>query len=313
MHRNRTHRVLFPVSIAVVAALSFAAVAGAQHGGPHGPQRLSPAPVAIEVPAAGLTLPMQDVGGRPVVDVRINGKGPYRFIFDTGASLTVIDSELKDALALPPVPGMRAAAPGHGGPAPTILSVDSLAVGGATLRGLTVALLPFSGLPGDPRPRGVLSALSFPGHLVTFDYPAKKIRIAKGKLGDPDSLTTFGYDTDDLLPTVQVRVAGRDIRVHLDTGSGYGLMLPNRYLEELPLASKPEPGGTAKVHGSENPITKARVDGAIKIGKYTLDLPEVMFADLKTPLGVRGNLGYLALRTFVVTLDPRNRRIRLER
>jgi hypothetical protein len=181
------------------------------------------------------------------------------------------------------------------------------------LRGLTVAFLPLGGLPGDPRPRGVLSALAFHGHLVTFDYPAKKIRITKGKLGDPDSLTTFAYDTDDPLPTVQVRVADRDIRVHLDTGSGYGLVLPNRYLEEVPLASKPEPGGTAKVHGSENPITKARVDGAIKVGRYTLDLPEVMFADLKTPIGVRGNLGYLALRTFVVTLDPRNRRIRLER
>ena len=203
MHRIRTRRALAPAVVAALAALAYAAVALAQHGGPHGPMRISPAPVAVEVPAVGLTLPMQDVGGRPVVDVRINGKGPYRFIFDTGASLTVIDSELKDELALSPVPGMRAAAPGHGGPAPTILSVDSLVVGSATLRGLTVALMPFSGLPGDPKPRGVLSALSVHGHLVTFDYPAKKIRIAKGKLGDPDSLTTFAYDTDDPLPTVQ--------------------------------------------------------------------------------------------------------------
>jgi hypothetical protein len=309
MHRNLAQRALPLVAVAACAA-----VAAAQHGGAHGPQRISPAPVAVEVPAAGLTLPMQDAGGRPVVDVRINGKGPYRFIFDTGASLTVIDAELKETLALHPVPGMRAAAPGHGGPAPTIASVESLAVGSATLRGATVALMPLGGLPGDPRPRGVLSALSFPGHLVTFDYPAKKIRIAKGKLGDPDSMTTFAYESDDPLPTVPVRVAGREVRVHLDTGSGYGLMLPNRFLEELPLASKPEPGGTAKVHGGEAPITKARVNGAIKVGRHTIDLPEVTFADLKGGFGPpRGNLGYLALRTFVVTLDPRNRRVRLAR
>ena len=93
MHRNLMQRALPLVAIAACAA-----VAAAQHGGAHGPQRISPAPVAVEVPAAGLTLPMQDAGGRPVVDVRINGKGPYRFIFDTGASLTVIDAELKEIL-----------------------------------------------------------------------------------------------------------------------------------------------------------------------------------------------------------------------
>jgi hypothetical protein len=287
------------------------AVAHAQHGG--GQPRMSPAPVAVEVPSGGVTLPMQDVGGRPVVEVRINGKGPYRFIFDTGASITVIDSDLKDELKLPVAPGVSAA-PGHG-PAPSIVSVEALSVGGATLKGVIAALMPLGNLlTMDPRPRGVLSASSFPGHLVIFDYPGRKIALRKGKLEASDSANTFAYGADDPLPTVPVRVAGHETRVHLDTGSGYGLMLPTRFLEELPLASKPEPAGKARVHGGEYPITKAKVDGPIMIGAHKLDLADVSFTDMKPGFGpARGNIGYEVLRNFVVTLDSRSRRIRLVR
>jgi hypothetical protein len=297
--------------LTAVAVSAGAALAHAQHGGP---VHMSPMPVAVEVPAAGVTLPMQDVGGRPVVEVRINGKGPYRFILDTGASMTVIDSELKNELKLKAVPGMRAAAPGHG-PAPEIVSVDALRVGGATLKGVTVALMPLGKLlTGEQRPRGVLSASVFPGHLVTFDFPGRKIVLKKGALAASDTSTTLAYGTDDLLPTLPLTIAGRETRVQLDTGSGYGLMLPTRFLEELPLASKPEPGGTARVHNGEAPITKARVDGPIALGPYALELPDVSFADVKALYGPpRGNIGYQVLREFVVTLDSRNRLVRLVR
>jgi predicted aspartyl protease len=257
---------------------------------------------------------MQDFGGRPIVDVRVNGKGPYRFILDTGASMTVIDAALKAELKLPTMPGMRAAAPGHG-PAPEIVSVDSLSVGGARLRGVTAALMPLGAfLTGEQAPRGVLSASVFPGHLVTFDYPSRRIVLKRGALERADSTTTHAYGEDDPLPTVPIRIAGREMRVHLDTGSSSGLMLPARFLEELPLASKPQPGGTAKMHGGEVAVTKARVDGPIAIGRYTLDLAEVSFADLKPGFGPpRGNIGFQVLRQFVVTLDSRNRLVRLAR
>lgn len=305
-------RALAPLTLSLALATACATVAHAQHGG--GPPRMPPPPVAVEVPAAGITLPMLDEGGRPVVEVRVNGKGPYRFILDTGATITVIDLALKDELKLPPVPGMRPAAPGHG-PMPEIASVDSLGMGGATLRGVTVALMPLGQLlKGEQRPRGVLSALAFPGHLVTFDYPSRRIAVKKGALEAADSASIHSYPEDDPLPTVPLRIAGRDMRVQVDTGSGSGLMLPTRFLEELPLASKPTPAGTAKMHSGEVPVTKARVDGPIAIGRYTLDLPEVSFADLKALHGPpRGNIGYGVLRDFVVTLDSRNRRVRLVR
>lgn len=45
---------------------------------------------------------MDNIGGRPLVNVMINGKGPYPFILDTGASITAVDPDLIKELALPP-------------------------------------------------------------------------------------------------------------------------------------------------------------------------------------------------------------------
>ncbi len=54
----------------------------------------------LDVPAGGTTVPMLDLGGRPMVDVRINGKGPYAVILDTGANVTAIDEALVNELGL---------------------------------------------------------------------------------------------------------------------------------------------------------------------------------------------------------------------
>lgn len=290
----------------LLVALSPAAFA--QHRGP------APAPESVEVPEAGTTLAMGDAGGRPTVDVTIDGKGPYKFIVDTGAHISVIDSKLQEELSLAPAPGVRAAAPG-GRPAPTVITMKEVRVGDTVLRGVIGAVMPLNSLmSGDEAPRGVLSASSFPGYLVTFDYPSRQLTIARGALAEDDPKSIFGYTTDEPLPTVPITIAGKEARVHLDTGSGYGLSLPLRYLEELPLASEPQEAGKAKTLMGEYPVSSARVKGPIALGGYTLDLQDVRFSDVGPAPGiVSGNIGYEVLRTFAVTLDSKNRLIRLTR
>src|SRR5690348_14656944 len=97
-------------------------VQGQTHVGPE-----VPAPARIEVPREGVTIPMQDMGGRPVVELRINGEGPYRFILDTGATATVVSDELSRELSLTPAPGVQVASVG-GGPAPAIVVIHELRI-----------------------------------------------------------------------------------------------------------------------------------------------------------------------------------------
>jgi hypothetical protein len=66
-------------------------------------------------------------------------------------------------------------------------------------------------------------------------------------------------------------------------------------------------------HGGEFQVSIARLKGTIELGKYKLDLDEVRFSDVRPGPGpAPGNVGYDVLRHFVVTLDSKNRRIRLD-
>jgi predicted aspartyl protease len=51
--------------------------------------------------AGAARVPMNEIAGEEVVQVSINGAGPYDFILDTGSNVTVIRSELARKLKLP--------------------------------------------------------------------------------------------------------------------------------------------------------------------------------------------------------------------
>jgi hypothetical protein len=296
------------ISLALVASTLPATVQAQMHG----PQ--IPGPTGVEVPQDGVTVPMQDMGGRPVIELQINGKGPYRFVLDSGALTTVVSDELSRELSLTPPPGVQVASVGSG-PAPAIVLIHDVHIGDAVLKDMIAATMPLGGLlKGENAPRGVLSAACFPGYLLTYDYPGKRISIKKGALASADSKSIFQYTEDQLLPTVPLRVAGRDTQVHLDTGSPFGLTLPVKFLADLPLASQPKEAGTVRTGGGEFPVSIAPVNGTIELGKYGLALDEIRFSDARPGPGpgpAVGNIGYGVLRDFVVTLDSKNRRIQL--
>ena len=257
------------------------------------------APHAVSVPAPGDTFTMLDFGGRPVVEAIINGKGPFKLIVDTGASVTVLDTSLATQLGL----------------AGTDAEVEELRIGLVALARLDVFVAPISRmLHGDDVPRGVLSASAFPGHLVTFDYPARKFVVQRGALPQADGRTVFSYKGDDL-PAVPVNVAGREISVHLDTGAPYALALPTRYMKELPLEGEPVRMGMARTHAGELPIYQATLNGEVALGDHKLPSRRLRFTDVVPDPHAkpRGQVGGEALKDFVLTLDSSNERLRLAR
>jgi hypothetical protein len=256
----------------------------------------------IEVAAEGASVPMLDIGGRPVVEVMINGKGPFPFILDTGATQTVIDSSLSDELS----------------PSSSDSTlIKELIIGSIKLTDLETDSGPVTAMFGkvDKPPRGVLSALSFSGYLLTLDYPRKKIALRKGALAEADARTIFSYGADEILPIVSVKVAGREVKVHLDTGAPFGVSLPTKYKDQLPLTAPAQQKGKARTHAGDYPVFQGTVDGEIAIGEFKLSSREISFTDVVPHPGAtpQGQLGYAALREFVVTLDSANRRIKFAR
>jgi hypothetical protein len=255
----------------------------------------------LELPPEGASMPMLDIGGRPVVEVKISGKGPFPFILDTGATQTVIDPGLSEELA----------SSGDHNP------IKELTFGPVKATGVEALVLPVTAMFGkiDKPPRGALSAQSFPGYLLRFDYPGKKITLLKGALPDSDGRRIFAYGVDDPLPAVPLKVGGEEVKVHLDTGAPFALALPTKYKDQLRLAAPAVEKGKATTHSGEFPIFEGTVDGDIEIGEFKLPSRDLAFTDVALHPGAapQGQLGYAALRDFVVTLDSANRRVQFAR
>src|SRR4051812_38392317 len=257
----------------------------------------------IDVPPGGTTVPMLDLGGRPMVEVRINGKGPYAVLLDTGATVTVIDETLMKEL------GAEAQSSGA-------FEIDELRVGDLVVHGFQARALR-GGLPalGGAAPLyGILSAAAFPGNLVLLDYPQRRVTIKPGALPAPDDQRVFEYYADEELPVIPVTIAGHLFRIHLDSGSPSGVTLPTKYASELPLIAPPVEVGHARTQAGTFPVSLATLNGTIAIGAYLLELKDVKFSDLRPGAepGI-GNVGGEVLRGFIVTFDAKNRRVKLER
>jgi len=267
-----------------VFAISLTAVAAAQRT------------ARIDAPAGGVTVPMKSFGGRPVVDVTINGDA-HAMVLDTGASRTVIDPERLGGETGPGV-------------------VKALGIGALKLYDLAVGRQRLPTLPNPPAdvPVGVLSASEFPGYLLTLDYPKQTISITRGALPPADGKRVFEYDASHVLPVAPVVVAGRTCIIHVDSGAPSGVMLPMHYARELPLAAELTPAGKARTVAGEFEVFTAPVKGAITLGEFTLDVPSVRFSDLRPgPAPGIGHFGYEVLKEFRLTFDSANRRLRFER
>lgn len=253
----------------------------------------------------GVTVPMLDFGGRPVIEVKINGAGPYRMIIDTGASRTVIDPSYNG---------------GQTGPT----TLTSFEIGALRIENVRVGSQALLGgdVPAD-FPKGVVSASMFPGSLVTFDFPARTITFRKGALPAPDGKRIFQYAADEALPVAPIRVAGREFVIHVDTGSPGGVMLPLRYgqltdggnkADLLPLTGEVTKVGSARTVAGQFDMFAGTINGTIQLGDFPIATKEVRFSDLRPgPKPGIGNMGCELLKEFKVTLDSANRRLKFDR
>jgi hypothetical protein len=257
----------------------------------------------IDLPTGGTTVPMLDLGGRPMVEVRINGKGPYALLVDTGANVTVIDETFVKEL------GVDVQSNGT-------FQIDELRLGDVVVHGFQAHVFR-GGLPalGGAAPlRGILSAAAFAGNLVVLDYPQHRVTIKPGALPAADDQRVFEYHPDEELPVIPVTIAGHVYRIHMDSGAPSGVTLPTKYASELPLVAPPVEVGHARTQAGTFPVSLATLNGTIAIGAYLLELKDVKFSDLRPGAepGI-GNVGGEVLRGFIVTFDAKNRRVKLER
>jgi predicted aspartyl protease len=261
-------------------------------------------------------------GAQPLVLVpaSVNGEGPFQFVFDTGAGISLLDPALARRLGVEKgeVKEGRVA----GGRVEVSLGrVDALRVGGALVEDLQVALLDLSDLrrATGAEVDGDLGYNFLQHFAVTLDYQARELRLVRG------GAAASGGETADLpfrlgqpskpLVLVPVLVNGMGpYSFALDTGASMTLVAPD-LAQSLGIHGQPAPAITTG-GGHTTPVSIGRA-GSIAIGTAVRhDLP-ILIAGFLGPLGeavgehLDGVIGYNFLNGFEVTLDYPAERLRL--
>jgi hypothetical protein len=141
------------------------------------------------------------LSGHLAVQVKVNGKGPYRLIFDTGAPMVLLSTRVgKEAGLLGG--GKKAARPAGLMMMPGQVRVDKLEVGSVTANGFNAIVLdhptvkaiadvfgPIDGIVGFP---------FFARYRTTIDYQAKEL-----------TFTPSGYKPGDVLEAIMASLMGQ--------------------------------------------------------------------------------------------------------
>ena len=107
------------------------------------------------------------------IGVQINGRGPFRFVVDTGADRSVLAEDVASNLSLPRGPQVMVEGVIRSVPADTV-KVEQLAVGPVTCQNLSVPVLPRSQLMAD----GYLGLDVIDGYRVTLDFKNSELLLS---------------------------------------------------------------------------------------------------------------------------------------
>jgi hypothetical protein len=270
-------------------------------------QHSLPPPDKIEL-SAPVSVPLEPSSDLPVVSARINGRGPYKFIIDTGAMGSVFAESLARELGLPSIAQAAMGRPGSTKPLPaTVTRVAKIEIGALTVKGVMAVFADLTAVQQkSPDVQGVLSAAMFQGLLVSYNFTAKKIEFNRGELPKEDGLTVFAWPAGSL-PSITADIAGQSVRMDLDTGAIAGFVVDTAIANKLAWVEAPSEGPKLRTVDVETKTFTGRMKGVIRIGKFSFENPRLDYHN-----GFN-NVGSAVLKDFIVTLDPKNRRLELKR
>ncbi|HEX3101418.1 MAG TPA: retroviral-like aspartic protease family protein [Pyrinomonadaceae bacterium] len=276
---------------------------------------------------SSIEIPFEFIKNEIVVQVKINGKGPFNMMLDTGTDPSAIDLNTAKEIGLKlNAVGRQASGGGTSVNLAYQTKFSILDIGGLEARNIDAAAIDLSAVSEGmgKKIHGVLGQSLLNKRIVQFDYPKSIVRFyarspfskSSAQPNTPTHTTvSFRYDDNVLIDDVMVN--GKRITANLDTGSSGSFQLTPTAVTALGLES--EAGkGEAKTSVGYNGAFESR-SGQVKnitIGGISLDAPAVIFFGKgtghdKPPWGI--NIGNVFLKDFVLTIDYQSKTITFER
>ena len=145
---------------------------------------------------------------------------------------------------------------------------------------------------------------AFAGKLLVLDYPAREMRIEEGTLPAPDGETVFSARGPDKRPWLAVDLGGWDRKILIDSGSNGRIEL--KRLGRLNWIGEPIVAAVKTRMDKYVQRRAGRIRDSLTIANLVFEQPIVSITRDTELIGVQ------VLRHFVVTFDPRHRRVRFE-
>ena len=241
----------------------------------------------------------------PVVEVRIGGKGPYRFAIDTGAQgHGRISTALAEELGLPKVGEVGTPAPGGTVATRPVFGAPEVSVGSVSFK--NVDLVALSTVRGpEIEWDGILGNELIQLLPLTLDSGNGRARF-----GGPGLDEGLKISFDRGIPVLPVDIAGKRFDVHFDSGNGAAaLFLEEAAAKALPLAGEPVERGRARTSFGDFAVMEAPL--AVSVTAGTTPLP-IQTVGWPTPRA-GGNLGSRGMAGLSVTFDASSQLARIER
>jgi len=267
------------------------------------------------MPEPVMHIPVSHSSGHIIIDVKVNGHGPFPFLLDTGASGDGrIDTSLVTLLSLKKV-GERINDDGTGLNVQVhdVVEVDSVEFGGVAFRNLSFMAGDYS-RRSYPTPRpiyGLLALELFSDLLLTIDYPEKSIRLEFGALQRDGGENVVNYlsGTDNRSCLIEVVLGPRRFLAGIDTGHQGSFIMPLADLDGLRIYGRPIRVGWAKTVNNEFDLYGAVLVDPLQFAGHSLPGVSATFAQ---GWGYP-TVGYDVLKKFALTFDQKNRLIRFVR
>jgi hypothetical protein len=250
--------------------------------------------------------PMVERYGKPYVMVTVNGKGPFRFVIDTGTGGdALVTPELAAKLGLPTVGHATLSDPsGQGGKRAPIVLLDSLEIAGVQFTGVRALSHPFFAEAGTCE--GLLGFTLFRDYLLTLDFPNRMVTLTAGSLEPDGGKSVLPFRMPDGVPIARLKVDGlAPVEAQLDSGGG-GLVLPEKLAAHLKYDISPVVFASGRSVSTRFEMKAAKLASDVKLGRYTFTHPVVEIH----PAFPLVNFGSPPMQIFAITFDQKNQLVR---
>lgn len=278
---------------------------------------LPPAVIDDTLLIGGEDINARKINTRMTVEVLVNGRGPYRFLVDSGADSSVVGMRIARDLLLP----LGTPVTLHGMTGSAIVDrvqVAELQLGTSRIHNLEIPALRESDLGGD----GMIGIDALVEQRLMMDFEKRIIKAEDARqpaiMMDGEIVVRARRQRGQLILT-QVRAAGLPLEAVVDTGSE--ITIGNLKLRDKLIKGNKDKFVTVQATG----VTGVTIDlqiariGELRLGSVTLKNVPIAFADAPpfTVFGLADEpallLGTDLLETFRrVSLDFRSRKVRFQ-